>query len=305
MPIARQGLGSSLLWLAGACAVPDPGPPPPWIEPDDDAMPQVDLAGSVDLGTARRCDAVDLLFVIDNSGSMGDEQAQLVASFPGFVDGITGTLGGGTDWHVGVITTDDNHYNAPGCQRIGALTTRTGGEASSDAICGPFAAATPYMTRADDLGHSFACAARVGVGGSGIERPMDAIAAAIAGDGLGACNDGFLRDDALLVLVLVTDEDDQADSRGEPDDWYDAVVAAKRGDATSVVVLALVGLPRPNACPPGDGSVDGAETATQLLSFTAMFEHGHAADVCADDYAGFFDTAIAGVAAACGVATVD
>jgi hypothetical protein len=305
MPIVRRTRGPMLVSLAfAACAAPELGPPPPWIEPDDDLPQSADVATVADLGGARRCDAVDLLFVIDNSGSMGDEQAQLVASFPGFVEGIASTLGPDTDWHVGVITTDDNRFNAPGCQRLGALTTRTGGEASSDAICGPFAAATPYITRADDLAQSFACAARVGVGGSGIERPMDAITTALGG-GLGGCNDGFLRDEALLVLVLVTDEDDQADSRGEPEDWYDAVVAAKHGDAAAVVVLALVGLPRPNACPPGDGSVDGAETAAQLLSFAAMFEHGRAADVCADDYGGSFHTAIAGVAAACGLATVD
>ena len=42
-------------------------------------------------GAADECTNVDILFVIDDSGSMADNQDQLIASFPGFIAGIPGT----------------------------------------------------------------------------------------------------------------------------------------------------------------------------------------------------------------------
>ena len=56
----------------------------------------------------------------------------------------------------------------------------------------------------------------MGAGGDGYERPMNAMEAAVRGDhaGPGQCNEGFLREDALLVLVIITDE---WDGPGDPE----------------------------------------------------------------------------------------
>ena len=43
-------------------------------------------------GNKPGCGKVDFLFVIDNSGSMGDNQDNLIASFPGFINTIAQTL---------------------------------------------------------------------------------------------------------------------------------------------------------------------------------------------------------------------
>jgi hypothetical protein len=275
-------------------------------ESSDDGEPasqqRFDLAGLDAAQETAPCDQVDVLFVIDNSGSMADEQANLVASFPGFITGIESILPS-ADYHVGVITTDANEFNGNGCHRIGALTIATGGEASSDAQCGPYSNGRRFMTAADDLDECFACAAQVGIEGSGVERPMDAIAAALdpfAAD-LAVCNSQFLREGALLVLVLITDEEDEGDSVGGPDEWRANVVAAKGGE-DRVVVLALVGHDKPNACIPGqwDGMV-GAEIAPRLLEFTESFAHGKVGDVCAASYAEFFTDGIVGIADACNV----
>ncbi|MBK8240392.1 MAG: hypothetical protein IPK74_33120 [Deltaproteobacteria bacterium] len=295
---------SMLLGVFG-CAAPERLPPPIDYDPVEHSTESSTggaLAPKPDVAAVQPCNAVDLLFVIDNSGSMGDEQDQLVASFPGFIAGIEQLLGD-ADYHVGVITTDENLFNEGGCQRLGALTTRTGGDGSSDAQCGPFAEHHAFMTPVDDLARTFACTGRVGVEGSGIERPMDATIAALTGEGVGACNREFLRRDALLVLTIITDEDDAADSRGDPSSWYDSIVAVKHDDAQRVVVLSLVGVPRPNACPPGPPDLAGAEVATRLLEFTEMFEYGSSGDVCDDDYAAAFDAALQRIAAACDVAT--
>src|SRR5690606_3984673 len=97
-----------------------------------------------------------------------------------------------------------------------------------------------YMTAADDLEEAFACAATVGVDGEGIERPMDALVTALALSGsLAPCNDGFLREDSLLVVVLVTDEEDSGDSAGDPASWYESIVSARGDDPSRIVMLSL------------------------------------------------------------------
>ncbi len=252
----------------------------------------------------RPCQEVDLLFVIDNSGSMADEQLNLIASFPGFIDGIERTLGPQTSYHVGVVTTDLNLFNEEPCQQIGALTTRTGGDMSSDAACGPYADGARFMTTHDDLSEAFACAAQVGIDGDGLERPMDALEAALHGHPpqTAACNQGFLRDDALLVLVLITDEEDDGDSLGDPADWYERVVAAKGGDPEQIVVLALVGHEKPNDCLPTQWTgMQGAEIAPRLIEFAESFPYGMVRDICSPSYAESFADAVEGIDLACSV----
>jgi len=59
------------------------------------------------------CAGIDLLFVIDNSGSMGAQQTQLLASFDGFILGIEESLDEVDSFHVGVVTSDDYTNNVP------------------------------------------------------------------------------------------------------------------------------------------------------------------------------------------------
>lgn len=57
---------------------------------------------------------VDILFVVDNSGSMSTEQRRMAASFPNFVQGLDIA---GLDYRIGIITTDvmpDNHPDYDG-----------------------------------------------------------------------------------------------------------------------------------------------------------------------------------------------
>src|SRR5262245_53941323 len=50
------------------------------------------------------CHNVDVLFVIDDSGSMSDKQKALVAAFPGFVSTMKQKLAKAVSYHVGVVT---------------------------------------------------------------------------------------------------------------------------------------------------------------------------------------------------------
>lgn len=238
------------------------------------------------------CPKVDILFVIDNSFSMAAEQANLANSYAGFIEGIESSLESANDFHLGVVTTDAYANNPPGCQSLGDLVT-----GSPDGACGPYAAG-PYMTADDDLAESFVCAAKVGTDGHPGERPLGAALGAIdpARSQAGACNEGFVRDDALLVLVLITDEDDgDADggSSGSPDLWFDTLVEA-RGYETNAVVLSVIGVDPPHAC-----GAEVADPGVRIADFTSRFTYSAIADVCEDDYAPFFNEALYLVYAAC------
>ena len=47
---------------------------------------------------------VDIVFVVDNSGSMSEEQANLARNFPVFMDELTALQGG--DFHIAAVSTD-------------------------------------------------------------------------------------------------------------------------------------------------------------------------------------------------------
>lgn len=265
------------------------------------------------------CEAVDILFVIDDSGSMQDEQENLIAAFDGFINAIQGQLSEQI-FHVGVISTDEYAGNPESCQGLGSLVTATTGANSSEAVCGPYATGKNFMTQSDDLTQAFTCAALLGTEGNGDEKPFEAMINALGPDmnGPGGCNEGFLRDDALLVVVLITDEEDDHEgqacpnnpfsendgSAGDPDEWYDAIVAAKDGRQESVVFLSLIGPtgPDPGICPWLDKCGDailGAEPGERIIELTEQFNYGVLGRVCEPSYDTFFQTAIGPIVEAC------
>ncbi len=268
-------------------------------------------------GSDAGCRAVDLLFVIDNSGSMEDEQANLISSFPGFINAMKSQLSQDLGYNVG-ITSSDLYAGSFDCFQEGALITQTAGGGASNQVCGPYSSGKRFMTESDDLEAKFSCAAQVGIEGDGDERPMQTMLAAVSDSmtGPGGCNEGFLRDDALLVVVLITDEEDDHEtmgctgtvntepldgSAGEPDQWFEALVAAKGGDERRVVVLSLVGPQGLAACPElqkCDGGIEGAEVAERIIDFTNRFTYGFVGPVC-EPYGPFFSDAISSIVTAC------
>jgi hypothetical protein len=280
-----------------------------------DGEPKFDVAASDLSGPSgdqeTACEKVDLLFVIDDSQSMEDEQAHLIASFPDFIETMRQVLVD-VDYHLGITTSDAYVCNPAPCNVPGALVTDTCGDNSSASTCGPYADADSYMTDADDLEGNFACAAQVGTGGDFDEKPMYAMGQAVTTQiAPGACNEGFLRDDALLVIVVITDEEDDDEfecnhfpgSPGGPSEWFDTIVQAKGGIESNAVVLSLVGLPPPDDCPPKVCGVQNtesdAEIASRILEFTNMFTYSFVGPICAENYDSFFEEAVAVIETAC------
>lgn len=240
------------------------------------------------------CRKVDYLFVIDNSASMLLYQRQLVESFSIFIEGVQQTQESLESVHLGVVSTDTYSGNIDNpdssCHALGGLITKTEGHNSSEAQCGPYAEGHSYMTERDDLDVTFPCAAQVGTTGNNEEQPLAALTEAVSDlDQPGLCNDGFIRDDALLVVVIVSDEDDP----GPVEFRYERLVEAKGGHADNVVVVGLINEPDTEC------SLTGyAREGFFLAEFIGMFTYGFVAPVCSD-YTSTFQQAIAVVEEAC------
>ncbi len=242
------------------------------------------------------CAGIDFLFVIDNSGSMGAQQVQLLTSFDGFILGIQDSLDDVDSFHVGVITSDDYTSNAPGCQTLGDLVTQT-----SQGACGPFAEGNRFLTDADDIQTQFPCIGEVGTFGSGNERPVSGLVAALSDAKAqpGACNEGFIRDDSILVVVVVTDDPpvagffDDAETTIDTSGWAPAVLAAKDGNPEAVVVIGFI--------PWQDVScVPLTSESPNLINFVDAFgEQGIKASVCAPDYGPVFQSTLETIKTTC------
>jgi hypothetical protein len=260
-----------------------------------------DLGGNPDSppGLDSGCHAVDFLFVIDNSGSMSAQQAQLLNSFNGFITAIQDSLDQVDSYHVGVITSDNYTGNAPGCQTIGDLVSETHGFDAANQVCTPFADGYRFATDDDDLIEKFPCMAHVGTGGSPIEQPVTALIAALdpAKAVNGGCNEQFIRDEAILVVVIVTDDPpyqfdmDDAHPNTDTTMWHDLVVEGKNGNEEAIVVIGFI--PWMNiACTSAE--------SPNLIGFVDSFgERGVKASVCEADYGPLFAAAIDTIEGTC------
>jgi hypothetical protein len=158
---------------------------------------------------------LDILFVIDNSQSMGEEQESLTANFSRFIEVLEGLDGGLPNVHIGVISTDvgAGDHGIGGCVDegdSGRLQSVPRGECQPPA--GGFIrdTALPGGERdrnyAGPLADTFSCIARLGIEGCGFEQPLEAMKRALDDSNPG--NRFFLRDNAFLLVVFITDEDD-------------------------------------------------------------------------------------------------
>lgn len=169
-------------------------------------------AGSGDPGTAQKCNKMDIVFVVDDSGSMSEEQSNLATNFPMFATVLQNYVndeGLHVDFRIAVTTTGKNF-----------TTTFTGFplppmvEHGPDGVflnnCGVAQRWLDGTT--PNLSTTLGCRANVGTGGSSYEMPLLMTKHALGEHG-GAENAGFIRPDALLGVVMLTDEDDGSSSQ--------------------------------------------------------------------------------------------
>lgn len=135
--------------------------------------------------------AVDILFVIDNSTSMQEEQDKLAKTFEAFIKELTKQEI--NDFQIGVITTDmfDSSHAGRLVSKDNAPRIIKRSELSAEAVI-----------------EAFKSNVNVGNKGSQLERPFDAIRAALSPTLRNGWNKGLLREDAILAIVILSDEDD-------------------------------------------------------------------------------------------------
>jgi hypothetical protein len=158
---------------------------------------------------------LDILFVIDNSGSMGEEQTALKDNVVSFIDVLRYLEGGLPNLHIGVVSTDvgAGPFAVQRCDEPGDDGYLQ--SLARDVDCSPPGPENYLVDVADDIGtgritnytgaleDAFRCMAGLGTEGCGFEQPLEAMRRALDGR-----NPGFLRDDAFLLVVFITDEDD-------------------------------------------------------------------------------------------------
>ena len=254
---------------------------------------------------------IDFLFVISTASTMKDDQEGLIASVPGFIDAIGEQLAD-FDVHVLAANTDkswalascddctdscDPQGSTPYCgaeftacdKKIGAGVTFPTGKHAANRRCAVEGGSRYITSGQQNLDDVFACIAQVGVDGSGItgETMVAALQPKINDpQDEYACNGGFLRDDALLVVTLIDDGFD-VDSLGTIEDWIEALRAAKNYDDDAFAVLVLttdVDLGFHQLCHP----TEATGTKNRLRLLTEQVAHGWTGSICMHSFVPFF-----------------
>ncbi len=177
--------------------------------------------------------SADILFVVDNSGSMGGEQEQLGRSFSRFTQVLKEKFG--DVFHIAVVTTGMESAACPACSTVitKSCINDTGENGRFQDRKGhiTWTAGTPVFDFVTDEScrvvnnDNTNCfydtgqergTALVGINGCGFERGLAPLKYAL-GNLQSSYNAGFLRKDATLAVIVIADEDDC----GEVGDVYE------------------------------------------------------------------------------------
>jgi hypothetical protein len=280
-------------------------------------LPEVPVSGLDGVGdfdippssTAKGCQKVDFLFVIDNSPSMAFAQDNLKNSFPGFLRVLDAKVEV-SDFQILVVDTDssdgrreDDQAGAASLDRcndtLGAGRRSNGDSQQACLVAGD----QRFITlQQPELDATFSCMATVGTAGDADEQQVGALLQAVSTEenAAGGCNQGFLRSDALLVVTIITNTDDK-DSIGEPDSWFSDLLKQRGGDEGSVVMLGFV--PGDAFAPASSGFacnvLAAINRAPRLDDFINRFSHRSIASVCEGDYGPTFALAVDNIDLAC------
>ena len=195
---------------------------------------------------------VDILLVVDNSGSMGEEQATLSENIDQFLDPL---LAAGMDVRIAITTTDDSNYWCKGAgvssaesgnfvlsscrSRLGDFYF-SGDDTNAEDACtnfcefdninteptvtalDPTPRARPWLEATPDgtnlsgtptLSQALQCAVPQGINGCGFEAPLESMWKALRlAENSSREQYGFLRSTAHLAVVFLSDEVDCSDN---------------------------------------------------------------------------------------------
>ena len=221
-----------LMCLSNLCVDPDWQPGSSGSSPSEGGG---DDDGSTENAPTEPVDQVDVLFVIDNSGSMGEEQANLSESIGSFTAPLEDA---GMSVRVAITTTDDGNYwcngnnvsmAESGQHVLSSCRTRlnefyfAGDDTNAETACTDFCDDDTLPGVGSDSWLEFGtstnfegsinsllrCALPQGINGCGFESTLESTRKALLRTELtGEPESGFIREGAHLAIVFVTDEAD-------------------------------------------------------------------------------------------------
>jgi hypothetical protein len=227
---------------------------------------------------------VDILWIIDTSVSMQEEQDAVATAAADFTDQLDNA---NMDFHLGLVTTDMDQEN----ENAGVLL---GTPAVLDASCRSNGIPSVEDDDADcTYADSFRARVQQGTEGSDQEKGMQAAIQALTAPLVDTRNYGFLREEALLMVIVLSDENDCSDFGGlgsdaNGEDCYnhyeklspvsDLVRQMKelKGDASRVVMSGIIG---PDIMANCANAVPGNRYATAISMLS-----GVRANICLTDY---------------------
>jgi hypothetical protein len=222
-------------------------------------------------------DAVDILWVVDNSLSMADEQAQVAEKFGDFIISLEKSE---LDFHIGVVTTDLDHED-----HRGKLMSPEGEDVF-------------LTTETEDYIGKFQERVQVGIDGADKEKGIDAAFNALSEPLVSSWNQGFLREEATLSVIYVSDENDCTD-RGSLAAYESGLSCYEHSDelvsmynliddyaelktgGARIMVSSVVG---PDIVENCEGSVPGDRYRTMTEAFG-----GIQGSICEEDFSGIMN----------------
>ncbi len=238
-----------------------------------DNLPSQALTACETVGVASA--KTDILFVVDDSGSMAQRQANLATNFQAFAGRLV-MLPVKNDFQIGISTTSVHYQPSPTtyssvfpasqspCTTVpnagepypqGALVSVTGPNDPTQRLQSTTAPPRILGGSSPTLGQDFTSNVFVGVCGSGKEQGLEAARLALGTPLLTGANAGFLRPGSRLAVIIVSDDDDCSDPAmqgggNEPtactsydvQNYIDFFKGAIGGENRNVVVGAITGV---------------------------------------------------------------
>lgn len=242
-------------------------------------------ASNEDRYTQLETPEVDILWVIDNSCSMSEEQTNLIGNFRSFIQFADSQA---LDYHLGVVTTDVDDVTNFGACPDPLLAQRPNGVGQG--ACGYFADGNFDSSQQDpdwriitndeqpSAEAAFSAIANQDIVGSGFEQPLQAAFQAFSAPILNGWNDGFLRTSAYLAVIIVTDEMDQ--SPQTVDIYTNFFLAIKGFRNTQLFSLSAITGDSPGGCFSSNGAADDGARLIEVVGRTGgIFE-----SICTADW---------------------
>ena len=188
----------------------------------------------------------DILFVVDNSGSMIANQTQLANNFDTFINVFAAS---GVDYQIAFITTDSPEF-------VGDIITPLTPD--------PVAEATSQI-------------AAIGYSGNHVEKGFELTYEATSSGGDASIGSSFLRDGARLVVIWISDEDDFSTVMPLGVDMASHLYSLKT--SSSMAIAHAVAGDIPSGCTGNGGATAGTEYNNAVNAMGGTF-----LSICAEDW---------------------